>query len=83
MINMTPIKTETRASRAPGDPFRESVLAEDDEIDAASFVAKLRTWLVLLRLSSGPGFAGRGRIPAGAGARPRGGDAVHGGEDVL
>jgi hypothetical protein len=51
MISMDPLKREVRDSRAPGDPFRESVLAEPDEITQEAFQAKLRTWLVLLRLA--------------------------------
>jgi hypothetical protein len=51
MISMDPLKREVSGSRPPGDPFRESVLAEPDEITPEAFQAKLRTWLVLLRLA--------------------------------
>lgn len=44
------LKEVVRTVRSPGDPLREAILAEPDEIDPASFAAKVRTWLVLLRL---------------------------------
>jgi hypothetical protein len=83
MIDMAPVKAEVRASRPPADGLREAILAEPDKIDAASFVAKLRTWLVLLRLNSDISSAGGVSTSTGAGRGPRGGDAGHGGGSDL
>ena len=51
--SLADLKAEVREHRPPGDPFREAVLAEPDEIDPTAFAAKLRTWLVLLRMAEG------------------------------
>ena len=50
MIDLTPLKLELRATRPAGDPLREAVLAEPDLIPEESYPAKVRPWLVLLRL---------------------------------
>jgi len=50
MIDLTPIKAEVRAARPAGDPLREAVLAEPDSVSEAAYLAKVRPWLVLLRL---------------------------------
>jgi hypothetical protein len=47
------LKEDAREHRPPGDPYREAILAEPDEIDPVSFAAKVRTWLVLLSLKDG------------------------------
>ncbi len=47
------LKEVVRTVRLPGDPLREAILAEPDELDPASFAAKVRTWLVLLSLKDG------------------------------
>ncbi len=47
------LKEDAREHRPPGDPYREAILAEPDELDPASFAAKVRTWLVLLSLKDG------------------------------
>ena len=53
MIDLTPLKLEVRASRPAGDPLREAVLAEPDLIPEEAYSAKVRPWLVLLRLGDG------------------------------
>jgi hypothetical protein len=50
MISLTPLKDELRRSRAPGDPAREVLLAEPDQVTPEAYSAKLRGWLVLLSL---------------------------------
>ncbi len=49
-LSLRELKEDAREHRPPGDPYREAILAEPDELDPGSFAAKLRTWLVLLRL---------------------------------
>jgi len=53
MIDLTPLKLEVRATRPAGDPLREAVLAEPDLIPEEAYPAKVRPWLVLLRLRGG------------------------------
>jgi hypothetical protein len=48
MKSTTALKEEVRRSRPPGDPLRECILAEPDELTEAEYRAKLRPWLTLL-----------------------------------
>lgn len=53
MIDLTPLKLGVRATRPAGDPLREAVLAEPDIVTEEAYSAKVRPWLVLLRLRRG------------------------------
>ena len=50
MPSLRDLKAEVRDSRAPGDPLRETILAEQDHVSVEEYAAKVPIWLTLLRL---------------------------------
>ncbi len=48
--SLVELKEDAREHRPPGDPYREAILAEHDEVSAQEYAAKVPVWLTLLRL---------------------------------
>jgi len=53
LVNLRNLKQYAMAKLPSRSPLREVLLNESDEIDAMEYLAKLKTWLVLLRYSTG------------------------------
>jgi hypothetical protein len=46
-LNLRPLKEFAYQNLSPDMPLRSIILAEDNEIDAATFLARLKIWLQL------------------------------------
>jgi hypothetical protein len=49
-VDITLLKEFVESHLPPGNPLRESILADDEEISKEAFLAKLTVWLRLSRL---------------------------------